>query len=305
MTDIEGERSRLAAQGLKIIHRETWGARQNYTSDRSVQWPAHYLFLHITVTSAPAWTQASESAACRAVEAIGQQRFGIGWSYNAGAMQSGRLYEGQPLTRRGAHTVNDEANPNFPSGSLNEEARALALVQNVNDVVTDAQIGVAARWGAALRRSGEARRDARWFGHRDVAPKSCPGDIGYARIPELQRLTDHYTANGLEDAMTPEDWKRIEKMFADLTRQVVGNKPLIVALDDVEPGQPDHWYSMPGQTRSEVTQDEAQQAVAQGNARWWNPDQPGPLRVPRPTLEQVTLIEDPVAPAPEPPPFQE
>ena len=58
--------------------------------------PADYLFLHITVTSAPAWSLASEYAACRQIEAIGQQRFGIGWSYNAGVMQSGRLYEGQP-----------------------------------------------------------------------------------------------------------------------------------------------------------------------------------------------------------------
>jgi len=215
VTDIQGERARLAAEGLQIIRRETWGAQQSYTSDRAVQWPASYLFLHITVTGAPLPTLSSEFAACRQVESIGQTRFGIGWSYNAGCMQSGRLYEGQPLTRRGAHTVNDKPNPWFPAGSLNEEARALAIVQNVQDVVTDAQIDSAARWGAALRRSGEAVPNARWYGHRDVTAKSCPGDIAYARLGQLNALTDFYTQNGLEDSLSAAEVKQITDAIND------------------------------------------------------------------------------------------
>jgi N-acetylmuramoyl-L-alanine amidase len=206
VTDIAGERARLAAQGLVITTREQWGAQQAYTSARTVNRPARWLFLHITVTADPADTVAAESAACRQVEAIGQARFGIGWSYNAGAMQSGRLYEGQPLTRRGAHTVNDKPNPSFPTGSLNYDARALAIVQNIQDAVTDAQIDSAARWGAALRRSGEAVGNARWYGHRDVTAKSCPGPIAYARLAELNALTDHYTNVGLkEDTLSAAD----------------------------------------------------------------------------------------------------
>src|SRR5262245_58279400 len=205
MTDISGERARLAAQGLQIITREQWGARQNYTSDRTVNRPAQWLFLHITVTADPADTPEAEAAACRVVEEIGQQRFGIGWSYNAGVMQSGRLYEGQPLTRRGAHTVNDKPNPAFPSGSLNYDARALALVQNVEDAVTDAQIDSAARWGASLRRSGEALYNADWFGHRDVTAQSCPGDTAYVRLVELNALTDYYTEVGLGPLPVPEE----------------------------------------------------------------------------------------------------
>lgn len=203
MTDIAGERARLAAQGLVITYREAWGAVLDYTSNRTVNRPAQWLFLHITVTADPADTVAAESAACRVVEAIGQERFGIGWSYNAGVMQSGRLYEGQPLTRRGAHTVNDKPNPSFPTGSLNYDARALALVQNVQDVVTDAQIDSAARWGAALRRSGEAIANARWYGHRDVTAKSCPGDIAYARLAELNHLTDYYAAQPVKPTPPP------------------------------------------------------------------------------------------------------
>jgi hypothetical protein len=120
-------------------------------------------------------------------------------------MQSGRLYEGQPLTRRGAHTVNDKPNPSFPTGSLNYDARALALVQDVGDAVTDVQIDSAARWGAALRRSGEAIAHADWFGHRDVTNKSCPGDKGYVRLGELNALTDYYTQYGLGPSTSKED----------------------------------------------------------------------------------------------------
>lgn len=199
MTDIAGERARLAAQGLDIVLREQWGAVQDYSSDRRVNRPARWFFLHISVTADPADTFAAEAAACRFVERIGQERFKIGCSYNAGAMQSGRLYEMQPLTRRGAHTVNDEGDPRFPAGSLNYDARALVLVQNLQDAVTDAQIDAAARWAAAAIRAGEVVPGAVWFGHRDVSAKSCPGDQGYARLGQLNALTRHYEAHGLQE----------------------------------------------------------------------------------------------------------
>lgn len=213
MTDIAGERAALEAQGLGIITREEWGARQSYTSTRSVDRPASWLFLHISVTSAPAPTPGDEHAALRNIEAIGQARFGIGCSYNAFATQSGRLYEGQPLTRRGAHTVNDKPNSSFPLGSLNRSARALCIPQNVNDGVTDAQIDAAARWGAALRRSGQAVGNARWYGHRDVTAKSCPGPIAYGRLAELNALTDHYSAVGLTPVQEPEPPKKDDEML--------------------------------------------------------------------------------------------
>ena len=242
MPDIAGERARLRGQGLQMVHREQWGARQSYTSDRRVNRPASWLFLHISVTAAPSDNPAAEQAACRAVESIGQQRFGIGCSYNAAAMQSGRLYELQPLTRRGAHTVNDLPNPHFPRGSLNYSARALVLVQNVGDAVTDAQIDAAARWGAALCRSGEAVRGARWFGHRDVTRKACPGDKAYARLAELNRLTRHYEAHGLgapeedtfmaalTDAQQKELYRQIcgdpsESRLGEVTKAVRALKP--------------------------------------------------------------------------------
>jgi len=205
VTDIAGERAALAAQGLDIVTREEAGAVQSYTSERTVDPVASWLFLHLTVTADPADNPGAEAAAWRGVEAIGQQRFGIGFSYNAGAMQSGRGYEGQPLTRRGAHTVNDKNIPGYPT-SLNYGGRAVALVQNVGDPVTDAQVDWIARWGAACKGAGLVARDAPWFGHRDFAFKSCPGDIGYARLPEIRQLTEQYVVLQEDDMpYTPEE----------------------------------------------------------------------------------------------------
>lgn len=204
MTDIARERQLLFAQGLGIVTREAAGARYDYTSARRVDEPARWAFLHITVTDDPADTPEAEAAAWRIVEAIGQERFDIGFSYNAGAMQSGRLYEGQPLTRRGAHTVDNKATFGVKDASLNYGGRAVALVQDVEDAVTEGQIDACARWAAAQKRSGLMLRDAPWYGHRDFAWKSCPGDKGYAWLPELRNRTEHYTINGLGNGSRPE-----------------------------------------------------------------------------------------------------
>lgn len=120
------------------------------------------------------------------------------------------------------------------------------------------------------------------LGHQH-APENDHGDPGAIPI-------DLILAALGDDELTPEDRQWIEETIKKYTD---GLKPLIVAFDDVNPGEPDHWYSMPAQTRGEVTRDEAAQAVAQGNARWWDPKVPEPKRVPRATLEQVPEVEDP------------
>ena len=190
---IATERAALFGQSLDIVTRESWGARESYTSSRPVE-KARWLFLHVAVIK----PSGDEARDMRKIEAIGESRFGIGCSYNAAAFRSGRLYEAQPLERRGAHTVNDKPNPAFPVGSLNHLARALVLPQDVEHEVTDQQLDVAARWGAALIRAGFGYEGAEWFGHRDVTEKSCPGPKGYTRLPELNRLTRHYERVGLD-----------------------------------------------------------------------------------------------------------
>lgn len=214
MTDIRMEREKLREQGLVIRTREEWDAVQDYTSDRACDVPAVAFFLHIAVVDDPSDLLGTEDQVARNIEGIGQSRFGSGMSYNALAFNTGRLYEGQPLTRRGTHTVNTFERAHCPthSGSLeapawtnNINARALCLPQQVDDPVTDVQIDTAARWAAAQIRSGLAAPWARWHGHRCVTAKDCPGGRAFDRIPELQALTEHYAKHGLEDDMTPED----------------------------------------------------------------------------------------------------
>ncbi len=211
MTNIAAERRLLAAQGLDIGYREGWGAVQDYTSDRRVDTPALGFFLHISVTIDHGDLTGDEHADMRTIERIGQQRFGdpydqqLGFPYNAAAFDTGRLYEGQPLSRRGAHTVNDKGIAKYGAkgASLNYGYRALVLPQMEADDVTDAQVDGAARWAAAQARAGLAVRGARWDLHRTVAWKACPGDNGAARLDELNRLTAHYEANGLGPVATP------------------------------------------------------------------------------------------------------
>lgn len=215
MADIGGERARLAAVGLNIEPRETWAPVHSYLSARNVETPARYLFLHISVHGhpriGPSSSPGQEASAVRKIEAIGLGRGFPGISYNAVACPSGRLWEGQPLTRRGAHTVNDKATAGFTPKNLNVSARALVLPQEEVDAVTPAQIDAAARWGAALRLAGYARLTARWAGHRDVAAKACPGERAYELLGDLDDQTDWYTTHGLtgpadgDDELTPDD----------------------------------------------------------------------------------------------------
>jgi len=207
MTDIARERSLLRKQGLAFRTRQQWGATFDYTNDRDVTTPAVAFFLHIAVVDDPGDLIGTEDQVARNIERIGISRFpNTGISYNALAFNTGRLYEAQPLTRRGAHTVNDKRLIKCPThgGSLaapswnnNVNARALCLPQQVGDDVTDEQIDAAAQWAAAQVRSGLAVRGARWHGHRCVAAKGCPGDEAFDRIPELQELTEKYVREGL------------------------------------------------------------------------------------------------------------
>jgi hypothetical protein len=222
VTDIALERRLLADEGLEIQLREEWDAQLDYRSDRACDFRAKRLQLHIALVDDPSDLDGPEDQVMRNLERIGQVRFAAGISYNAAAFNSGTLREGQPLTRRGTHTVNTFRRETCPEhgGSLvapatssgfnnNITDRALVLPQQLDDPVTDEQLDAAARWGAALRRSGLADIGARWHGHRCVTAKGCPGQRAYDRIPELQRLTDTYTENGLPTMITDQDLEKI------------------------------------------------------------------------------------------------
>lgn len=247
MTDIAWERQKLREQGLEIRTREEWGAVETYTSDRDCDSIADAFALHVAVVDDPSDLLGPEDEVFRTIERIGQSRFGSGISYNAGAFNTGRGYEGQPLTRRGTHTVNtfkrdrcpvhggDMTGPITSSGyNLNVNWRALVLPQQVDDPVTDEQLDWAARWAAAQIRSGLARTDARWHGHRCVTAKACPGQIAFDRLDELQALTDHYVANGLNMALSKEDAQMIaDAILATKIEVKRGDKKVSLSVEQV------------------------------------------------------------------------
>lgn len=159
---------------MEYVGRDVWGARHDAGSGpRPI--PCTEAWLHHTATATLPVTasEAKEREVMRAVEAIGEQRFGRGFSYNLAIFPSGRVYVGCGVRRVGSHT-----------GGRNTRALGIVLVGNF-----DAQ-RVPAPMRAALV---EVLRDAKrmgWLtaprlngGHRDVKQTACPGRYGYALIP--------------------------------------------------------------------------------------------------------------------------
>jgi hypothetical protein len=222
MTTITQERAALANVGQRLRTREQAGFRRSYTDARTVVEPATRVFVHITVTNPRNY--GSDDAHARAVESIGISRFpSTGISYNRLVMQSGTAYEGQPVGRRGAHTVNDfkraacstagcpgrGAPLTAPDWNLNYNARAYVICQNVADVVTDKQLNSLAKAIAADKLAGFVIRTAEIHGHRCVSSKSCPAGPMWARMSALEILVNNYLRTGLsgakEDDMTVEE----------------------------------------------------------------------------------------------------
>jgi hypothetical protein len=223
---ITTERRRLAEVGLVMREREDWGAVfDDYDQARPVQ-VAGLLVGHIAVVRDPGDLLGTEDQVMRNIERIGIARFpNTGYSYNGAAFNTGRLYEGQPLERRGAHTVNDRRRSSCtmsgcpsrgdsltaPSWNNNVNARALVAPQMPGDPCTDAQVTSFARWGAALKLAGFATSAARWHGHRCFAAKDCPSNEVWLRLDDIADLTADYVRAGHvgggspeEDDMTPE-----------------------------------------------------------------------------------------------------
>lgn len=162
---------------VTIATRASWGARHK-NGDLGLSGLASEVFLHHTVTAQlPAnATVEQEREQMRAIEGIGQSRFGTGISYNILIFPSGRAYQGVSWNRRGTHTRN-----------RNSTARSICFAGNTDvNQPTAAQIAAAraifhhgrGRWwtaGAPLR------------AHRDVAATACPGRHAVARMADIRR----------------------------------------------------------------------------------------------------------------------
>jgi hypothetical protein len=162
---------------MRIYTRAEWGARYAAGSG-PVRLPVRELWLHHTVTQAPADSIEAEKRAMRSVEQIGQNRFGRGISYTFAVMPSGRIYEGTGAGRLGTHT-----------GGRNSISHAIVLVGNYDTTVPSNMMltGVAdlVRHG---HRSGWWQQNRLTGGHRDVKATGCPGRHAYERIQRMNAM---------------------------------------------------------------------------------------------------------------------
>lgn len=107
----------------------------------------------------------------KAIERIGQEKFGSGISYNVVVFPSGRAYEGVSMNRRGTHT-----------GGLNSTVRSICFAGNYEtNRPTSAQLAKA----AAIFQAGKGK----WWtstayvkGHRDQKATACPGRHVYSQL---------------------------------------------------------------------------------------------------------------------------
>lgn len=156
----------------EIAGRGSWGARYP-DGDINLYGLAEEVFIHHTVTALlpPTASLGDEREQMRAIESIGQSRFGTGISYNTLVFPSGRAYQGVSFNRRGTHT-----------GGRNSTARSISFVGNFEiSVPTDEALATASE----IYHDGKGKwweRDAPLRGHREVSQTACPGRNLYARL---------------------------------------------------------------------------------------------------------------------------
>lgn len=161
---------------VTIATRASWGAR-HANGDRDLSGLAGEVFLHHTVTRLlPAnATVAAEREQMRGLEAIGQQRFRTGISYNVVIFPSGRAYQGVSWNRRGTHT-----------GGRNSTSRSIAFAGNFQ-TATPTQAALAT--AAAILRHGRGRwwtQGAPLRSHNAVSATACAGVNLISRMGQIR-----------------------------------------------------------------------------------------------------------------------
>ena len=190
----------LRAAGVECWSRLDWGTRYEHEYVERMDThpmppaPAPYHFFHITVTEDTDSVKQGKAGA-RQIEGYGLSTPPM-VSYQDMITNEGKYFQGQNYGTKGTHTVNDRDVPGYPE-DLNLMGYALAIMQDVEDEVTDEQVELAAMVFAARELSGWVRKFAPILPHRKFAYKSCPGDKAVARLPEIQRRKDELVKMGV------------------------------------------------------------------------------------------------------------
>lgn len=201
----------LRAAGVDVMTRAQWGSPRerdgSYARRRSTHpmpsGPARFHFLHITVTP-DTDTPLEGAAGARRVESYGLSSPPM-VSYHGLVTNEGRYFEGQSYGVKGTHTINDKKVGGY-AADLNYYGYAVAIMQNVGDAVTDAQVETLAKVYAAAELAGWVRRGAPIYPHRMFAWKSCPGDRAVARLDDIVRLKNQYVNAGHLPGSEPREW---------------------------------------------------------------------------------------------------
>lgn len=201
---------------MDIIKRQRWGA-QFARGFAPAPLPAQELWLHHSVTAGGGVAASFETdvRSVQRLEEIGQDRFSGGISYTFAVCESGRVFEGHGVDRRGAHT-----------GGRNSIARAIVLVGNYQaQEPTGPQLAAVAELVALGHVQGWWDRPALDGGHRDApgASTACPGDRAYRRIADINRVAAGPVAHPFpeqEDDLTPEQDAMLRTVHAELTKRL-------------------------------------------------------------------------------------
>jgi hypothetical protein len=174
-----------------IVSRAQWGARRarcSYGAHRP-----NRMTIHHTVT--PTNDSMSAAARVRQIQAFHQN--GRGWcdiGYHFLIARDGRIFQGRPHDRLGAHVAN--------ANSGNVGVSFLGTFTSANP--SAAQLEAAARVVRWIGTSyGIARDRAHVKGHRQYGGTACPGDRLYARLADIVRMSRQGNAGGGAAAPAP------------------------------------------------------------------------------------------------------
>jgi len=217
----------LREVGVKAYTREEWGSvrPEAYIVRRGTHpmpaGRAKYHFLHITVTADTDTVQEGWRGA-KQIESYGLSTPKM-VSYQDMITNEGLYFQGQDYGTKGTHTINDRNVANF-ANDLNLQGYALAILQNVEDEVTDVQVLLAARVFAARELAGFVNKFAPIYPHRKFAYKACPGDKAVARLAEIQELKDNMVQRGSLKEIPPLPTRGIRVDTAIQTLRETGAK---------------------------------------------------------------------------------
>jgi len=179
--------------GFECYDRSQWGSNQERAGAYARRahthpmpnGPAKYHFLHISVTT-DTDTVKEGAAGAQQIERYGYSIPPM-VSYQDLVTNEAKYFQGQDYGTKGTHTMNDKNLAGF-SENLNYDGYACALMQNVQDAVTDDQVVLVA-WIFAVREYvGFVKVGAPVYPHRKFAYKSCPGDRAMDRLPDIEKL---------------------------------------------------------------------------------------------------------------------